>query len=331
MVNAAADLAKFIQRRELLAYETRLARMVYAYGADRRRSSWLDHSLFGEPLIRSVDRRWNKLVATLQEQHVMPASEAPPMEVMEELARMIRLLRAPLPTLRVSKAGADPSAWPIVTALGTTKGASHWLVLDTDRLMALDPVSRTFMLAQGVGNLQCEHGPMYAAHLMAHLAGRGLGLVRTMLRPWSRVSVFSADRAALLAIGELEPTLEALRIHADPGVTWLPPMPPVSLRVEALQDFDKSRVMVRLRMMYTDPGQWTIASQMRTPGGFKLEMPNFAADKAKGEDEKTELPPEPETPPEPPPEKNSALEEALAAAWSLARCDVRLTRKLGLL
>src|SRR5688572_26169999 len=61
----AADLAQFVQRRELAAYESRLARAAYAYGVDLRRSLWLDQSTLGEPLIRGVDRRWARSTAAL--------------------------------------------------------------------------------------------------------------------------------------------------------------------------------------------------------------------------------------------------------------------------
>jgi hypothetical protein len=259
VVHLAADVAPFIQRRELLAYEQRLARLAYAYGVDLRRSAWLDASTLGEPLIRAVDRRWNALVADLSGSILQDASKSPPVEIMEEIARLVRLLRAPLPTLRLLARGVKGHSWPIITPLGTTKGAVHWLVLDVERLLACPQGERTFLLAAGLGHLQCDHAPMFTAHLMSYRAERGLGLVRTALRPWSKVAWFSADRAGLIALRDLDAALAALRAHGDSGVEWMPRPPDLVMREQALADFDKSAVMVRVRMLLARDGGFSLA------------------------------------------------------------------------
>ena len=258
MANLVPDLAQFVQRRELLSYEQRAARAAYAYGVDLRRSAWLDHSTLGEPMMSAVDRRWNALTRDLQAEVLDDPNVSPPTPILEELARLLRLLRAPLPTLRRLRPSVSRDDWPPITPLGTTLGGTHWLVLDIERLLELPDHERTFLLGSALGNLQCDHGAVYAAHLMAHRASRGFGLVKTLLRPWSRVAPFSADRAGLLAVGDLEPALDALRSHADPGLSWWPPLPPATLRITALQDFDRSRVMTRLRLTYENHRDWTV-------------------------------------------------------------------------
>jgi hypothetical protein len=340
----ALDLGQYMQRREVMAYEQHLARQAYAYGVDLRRSQWLDHSTLGEPLMRAVDRRWNGLTDDLAAAVLQPANRAPPTEVLEELLRLLKLLRAPLPSLRLLRRGLSADEWPILTPLGTTKGGSHWLVIDLDRLMALPPTQRTFLLGANLGNLHCDHGPIFAAHLLTHRRARGLGFVRAMLRPWSRVSVFSADRAGLLAVGDLQVALEALRAHVDPGVPWYPEMPPASTRVQALEDFDQSRVMTRMRLTYKDGENWIISpriQQLYMQQELLRKHEEAAAQAKAGTNGKPDpdVKPEPE-PTEPPPEepvdevllgKVREIEEALSKSWSLARCDTRLTRRLGLL
>jgi hypothetical protein len=306
--------------------------MAYAYGVDLRRSSWLDHSTLGEPLMRGVDRRWNATVERLAAEVLQPPRAGVPSRVLEEIARIMKLLRAPLPTVRLLRPELSGS-WPVVTPLGTTMGGAQWLILDVNRLVSLPAHEQKFLLGSGLGNLQCDHGPLFAAHLMTHLAGRGLGLVRTMLRFWSKVAVFSSDRAGLLAISELEPTLAALRAHADPGVSWYPPFPEVPVRVTSLQDFDRSRVMTRLRLLYENREEWTVAPRSPISSGRDRVRSTSEADQSKtatsSEDEgdpyRTQAP---ESKIE---DHDQEVLSALQKAWSLARCDARLTRRLRLL
>ncbi len=372
----AIDLAQLVKRREQLAYEHHLARSTYAYGVDLRRAAWLDRSTVGDPLMRTVDRRWNELIAGLTADALLPSSSTLSNEVMDEVLRLVRMLHAPWPSIRLLQPSVAEQ-WPVVTPLGTTKGGSHWLVIDAQRLEACSSTERTFLIAGGLSNLQCDHGPLFAAHLMAHRRGRGEGMVRTLLRPWSKVSVFSSDRAGLLGVAELDAARDALRAHADPGIAWLPAFPDVAARIRAVEDFSKSRLLTRLRLSGPAAG-WSLAPRLVQPG-----QPDESASDAqppttdKPVDAQPSAPDKPEPPADPtPPARPSAdpeerehpddtiaaaeaegeriaaeeeardqrrdaqedelaearaKEKALAEAWSLARCDQRLTRRLGLL
>ncbi len=365
VVHIAADLPQFLQRRELAAYEQRLARTAYAYGVDLRRAQWLATSTVGDPLMRTVDRRWSSMVQGLEADSVRPLRKAPPTALLEELARLIHMLRAPLPTLRLLRREVA-SDWPTITPLGTTKGGIHWLVMDLDRVMALSAPERTFALASALGHLQCDHGAIFAAHLMAH-RGRRVGLVKGLLRPWAKVSVFSADRAGLVAAQSLDVAVAAVERQASEHPSWMPRWPDVAKRTQALEDFDKSSLMARRRLLSDDGGGgWSMAPpgreeemdsigrKMASALGGAIRMGGRLAMKIEGyerrkdeepasddapeaqEVEKTEsdAPEEPKAAPEPPPvdpERASRLERALRDAWSLARCDQRLTRRLALL
>ena len=369
---AAADLQHFLQRRELLAYEQRLARAVYAYGVDLRRAMWLHGSTIGDAAMRGVDRRWNEATKQLAE-FLEPPGHAPPTPLLEELARLIRLLRAPLPTLRVLRP-EHSGAWPIVTPLGTTKGGVHWLILDAERLTEATPSERAFALGWGLGHLQCDHGPIFAAHWMAHHRGRGVGFVRTLLRHWSSVATFSADRAGMLATNSLEEALEGLPICDSPNLEWLPRAPSLDARRQALEDFDRSTVMIRLRLLAeAGHSDWLVGPPRNAASGGVTErlshvfgaaarlgaraswiasggsMPQPDAE-PEGETSDAASGPEPEegeagtkdgetgdqneeppARPEDDPELEARLELALRDAWSVARCDQRLTRRLKLL
>lgn len=338
VVHVASDVAAFLHRREVSAYEQRLARSAYAYGVDLRRSAWLDGSRFGDPLMRSIDRNWNATVADLTGSILQDPSRAAPLGLMEEIARIARLLRAPMPALRLLVRGLAPTRWPLVTPLGTTKGAVHWLVVDAEQLVALPAHERTFLLGSALADLQCDHGPIYAAHLMSDRSERGLGMVRLLLRPWSNVGVFSADRGGLIACGDLDAARSAMRAHAEVVAPWLPPRPALAQRERALADFDRSATMARLRLMLERHRQADREPTLVAPAA---PLPDLEG--APPQDEAATPPPADDAPrdpyrraaatPEPKktPERDEEMERALAGAWSLARCDARLTRRLGLL
>ena len=82
-----------------MAYEQRLARRVYAYGVDVRRSAMLQGSTIGEPIMRAVDRRWREMTQALADKLEPPGTPVPS-EVMEELTGLIGQLRAPSPSIR---------------------------------------------------------------------------------------------------------------------------------------------------------------------------------------------------------------------------------------
>ncbi len=338
MVHVASDVSAFLQRREVLAYEQRVARSAYAYGVDLRRGAWLDNSTLGEPIMRAVDRRWNAVVADLSGSILQDPSRTAPLALMEEIARYARLLRAPMPTLRLLVRGLAPERWPAITPLGTTKGAVHWLVIDPDLLGALPPHERAFLIGSALADLQCDHGPVFAAHLMTDRADRGAGLVRLLLRPWSSVGVFSADRGGLIACTELPAALSALRVHGDTRVPWLPARPPLAQREAALADFDRSTTMARLRVLLERhrAAQSDLSVLETKTSAPKPEAPSDTTDAT------APATPEAEESKDPyrraassaeakPPERDEEMERAVAGAWSLARCDARLTRRLGLL
>lgn len=366
VVHIAADLPQFIQRRELAAYEQRLARAGYAYGVDLRRAAWLAGSMLGDPLMRSVDRRWSRTVQALEQDVLRPQRKAPPLSLLEQLAGLITMLRAPLPTVRLLRREVA-AEWPVITPLGTTKGSIHWLVIDRDRLMAMPDDERAFVLASALGHLQCDHGPIFAAHLMAHLGG-GLRSVRTVMRPWAKVAVFSADRAGMLAVRSLDVASRALEHTTTDSVPWMPRWPSLEQRRLALEDFDRSQLMVRRRVLsHPDGSGWTLtppnaedklnAVSRRLRSMFKRtqEQPGetdgqgatkgatlgtidpgeakAAEAKASGVAEASGEAEGPK-PPEPPlldEQQATRLRQALADAWILARVDSRLTRRLRLL
>jgi hypothetical protein len=319
VVHPAADLVQFVQRREISAYEQRVARAAYAYGVDLRRSSWLDHSTLGDPLMRAVDRRWNGLVAGLQEELLAPPQQPVAISLMEHVLSIAQLLRAPVPTLRLLHEPApDDVKWPPVTPLGTTKGGMHWLILDAKTLMAESKERRAFLLGAALGHLQCDHGPLFAAHLFAFRSGRALGVVRRLLSPWSRVAVFSADRAGLLAAGALDVALDTLRSSASESPPFFPPTPALAIRQTALEEFDRSAVVTRLRALRAraagkNDQPPVVPDEPRDSETSETNDENDAEDAGKATD------------------PNADLDNALKDAWSLARCDERLTRRLGLL
>jgi hypothetical protein len=319
VVHPAADLVQFIQRREISAYEQRVARAAYAYGVDLRRSGWLDHSTLGDPLMRAVDRRWNNLVAGLQAEVLAPPSLPVPTSLMEHVLSIAKLLRAPVPTLRLlHDLAPDQTRWPPVTPVGTTKGGIHWLILDARTLLAEGEERRAFLLGSALGHLQCDHGPLFAAHLVAFRAGRTLGVVRRLLSPWSRVAVFSADRAGLLAAGSLEVAIDILRSSELDTPSFFPPTPALRVREIALEEFDRSSVVARLRALQaraTDRNEQPSAVPDE-PRDSETSDTDAGED---GEDAANTIDP------------NTDLDDALKDAWSLARCDERLTRRLGLL
>lgn len=269
-----------------------MARLTYAYGVDVRRSRWLASTNIGNSVVRAVDRRWPDLASRLEHETLAPANSTLPISLLDEINGVVATLRSPRPSIRVLKAGLE-EPWPMVTALGPAHGDVHWLLLDLTAIMALEPAHRAFALGYGLGHLQCDHGVYIAAHRLAHeAAGLSVRLVRTALGPWSKVMPFSADRAGLLACGDLETAKISLAIlrDAEQRVPWLPPPPDDSYRDRALDEFARSVV--------------------------------FAREIARREHEAEVSVPDDETPFDPPVPDD---------AWSLARCDTRLTERLRIL
>src|SRR5690606_22248546 len=138
-------------------------------------------------------------------------------------------------------------------------------------LAAVAADQRAFLLGAGLGHLHCDHAVFFAAHLLADrrepsLDSRRLAAelqikaLRSAMTPWTKVMTFSADRAGLIACGRLEPAVAVIEnppIPLGPGVergsdstpSWLPPSPPATDRVRALEEFARSAVFARVTAM----------------------------------------------------------------------------------
>jgi len=306
-VSERPDLSHFVQHRQLDSYEQGMARRSYAYGVDLRRSRWLASSTVGNALVRAVDRAWPRLSAHLMEEALLEGDRVP-VPLLREISEAMEILRAPLPTLRVLRP-EQRGRWPVVTALGATQGGSLWLVLDIEALLALSKTQRAFLFATGLAHLHCEHAVFFSAHLLASRREGRLGMqgVRTLLKPWTKVMSFSADRAGLLCCDRLETAAELI---ANPPVPvgagssdsrdWLPVRASTELRLRALREFARSSVYAKVHAVRARQ-----AELLRQASG---------PDSGPGSE------PDPE-----------ASIHVPADAWSLARVDTRLTRRLGLL
>lgn len=314
------DFSHFVQHRQLDVYEQSMARQGYAYGVDLRRSHWLANSTIGNALVRSVDRAWTELAQYLDTEVLRDAREAP-LGLLRELAAHMNLLRAPLPTVKLLRA-QQRGRWPLVTPLGATRGGALWLILDAEALMALDAEQRAFLLGAGLGHLHCDHAVFFSAHFLAKRRDVSSGrlaedlqirALRSAMSPWTKVMAFSADRAGLIACGRLETAVSLIENPPIPlavGVSqlepsWLPPLPPAALRIQALEEFARSARFAR-----------ELALRARQRELARNIMPT----------------PEPREPNEPnEPAEPSDNIHVPADAWTLARVDARLTARLNLI
>ncbi|NVB38466.1 hypothetical protein G6O69_11540 [Pseudenhygromyxa sp. WMMC2535] len=309
------DLSHYVQHRQLEVYEQHMARQGYAYGVDLRRSNWLASSTIGNAMVRTVDRAWPGLSRRLLEEALLPG-DAASVGLLREIGLHVEALRAPTPTLRVLRPG-QRGRWPLVTALGATRGTAHWLIIDAEALAALPEAKRAFLLGAGLGHLHCDHAVFFTAHYL--LAGGGEGepgdgasarAMRALLAPWTKVMIFSADRAGLLSCGDLEAAVDTIlsppvpvgEDSADPSPAWLPRFPDTAARERALREFARSAVFARV-----------LALRARRAELLR-QLTSAAAS-----------PPETGEPGEPEPI------HVPADAWTLARVDSRLTRRLALL
>lgn len=312
-VSEGPDLSHFVQHRQLDAYEQGMARHGYAYGVDLRRSRWLASSSLGNPLVRAIDRAWPSLAEHLMQEAFTPAERAggPTTQLLAELIGHMQTLRSPLPTVRLIRP-EQRGRWPLVTPLGATRGGALWLALDSEALLALEPGTRAFLLGAGLGHLHCDHGVFFTAHL---LAGRREGnattrAIQALMEPWTGVLAFSADRAGLICCGSLERAIAVLESPPVPvGVgaaevepSWWPRMASTAERVRALQEFARSSVFARVQAMRAR--QHELARSTAESSSLRSSEP------AANEPPALHVPED---------------------AWSLARVDARLTRRLGLL
>lgn len=311
-MSSPLDLGRFVQRRQLRAYEQDLARAAYAYGVDIRRFQWLTHSLTAQTAMRALELRWSGHASTLMSSGDLQYPEgADSLPILQEIIQIADLLHATLPGIRfVSDKGRAGGMWPLVAPIANSRGGDAWLVLDHDGLARLDPAERAFLLAQGLGHLQCAHGGLFMAHLVTARDLVQHASVRLFLRTWTQIAAFSADRAGLLAAGSLDAALRALDPRDKPQPAWLPTFAPLVERERALQEFERTRVVARVRSQ----------QRHRREQAAPEEILAAIAPASDDAGEATSA-----TPPEPPP-----AAEVPADAWPLARCDQRLTQRLGL-
>jgi hypothetical protein len=305
-VSDGPDLSHFVQHRQLDVYEQSMARQGYAYGVDLRRSHWLAGSTVGNALVRAVDRAWSKLSEHLTTE-VLDDARTAPLALLRELASSMNLLRAPLPTVKLLRP-EQRGRWPLVTPLGATRGGALWLILDAEALAAVEWEKRAFLLGAGLGHLHCDHAVFFSAHLLANRREGNLQIraLRSAMTPWTKVMVFSADRAGLITCGRLETAVAMIENPPIPvGVdvrdpSWLPPLPPPAERTRALEEFARSAVFARVTAMRARQRELARNSTLVEPRS------NDEADPA-------------------------AQIHVPADAWTLARVDARLTRRLNLI
>lgn len=314
-VPAEPDLAHFVQRRRLDQYEQAIARQGYAYGVDVRRAQWLARSSLGNAAVRAVDRAWTGMSKSLMDDTLSPADLQLPRVLIAKLTQFRALLSAPKPALWSLREGQERADWAPVTPLGPARAGARWLVVDPQQLAEIDDHVQNFWLAAGLAHLQCGHAVFYTAHRLVH-AGRAPKRVQWLqraARPWSRVMAFSSDRAGLLACENLELALDALQqVHAkETQMPWLPSMPDLDLRRQALEEFERSVVVARVRAARANQDQPArVVGAPQAPDADSSDP----AQSADAEDDKNAAPP-----------------YVPADAWSVARCDQRLTERLGLL
>ena len=308
-MQAEPSFSAHMRRKRLRTYEFELARRAYAYGVDLRRSRWLTGSSIGSAFVRGVDRSWLELNAAWEEQDLRPSEQLPNADLLAQLDSLVSLLRCVRPIVRLVRQESD---WPLATPMSPAHGSDPWLLLDEEALQRLPGPDRAFVLGSALGHLQCGHGVLFAAHWMAAHSTRSLRakLVRSSMRPWTSVAAFSADRAGLLACRDvhvategIERGLEEVSVHP-----WMPRFASMEPRCRAIEDFDRSLTMARVRAAVRTDDALT---------GLLEEL------------ERQVL--EPSTPPES--QNDSAADDEVGIppdAWSVTRCDRRLTERLGL-
>lgn len=302
---------------------------MYAYGVDVRRFRWLNQSTAMQTVMRALELRWDAVAEDLMRGELQVPEGAVTLPFLQEIVRIAELLRLTLPTVRLV-APAAKDRWPLVTVLGNARTDDDWLVLNTEPLVALTPAERAFLLGQALGHIQCGHTALFMAHFVSHRDGRSHLPVRLFFRPLSRLCAFSADRAGLLAAGEFDPAARMLERCVRDLPPWYPPLIDLAERRRALAEFDRTRVVARVRSsqryIKNHPDVPELVTQLLQQEPPEA-LPETSADKPR-----RSRPPEKTAEPSPGPAANTPPEyEVPADAWPLARCDQRLTQRLGIL
>lgn len=299
---------------------------MYAYGVDLRRFRWLSQSMTAQTFMRALELRWGAVAEELMQGELQLPEGAVTLPFLQEIVRITELLRVTLPAVRLVASGAR-GRWPLVSVLGNARTGDDWLILDVPALVPLDPAERAFLLGQALGHIQCGHAALFMAHFVAHHDGRGELPLRLFLRPWSRLCAFSADRAGLLAAGDFEPAARMLARGARELPEWYPPLAGLEERRRALEEFDRSRIVARVRssrrFAQEHPSVPELVTQL-----LKDEAPAALPAGAGGEGKpgRADRPADAGKGP-----SLGAGYEVPAEAWPLARCDQRLTQRLGIL
>ncbi|TPV95290.1 MAG: hypothetical protein B7733_10570 [Myxococcales bacterium FL481] len=324
------DFSAHMRRKRLRSYEFELAARAYAYGVDLRRTRWLFGSSLGGVLVRRVDRAWPSVVAELERDHLRPTQWAFAPSVLELLDEVTALLHCVRPLLR---AVSSPEPWPVATPLAPAHGGEPWLLLNVARLDELAPSARAFAIGSALAHAQCGHGALFAAHWLAARDRRQAPVqaswFRRLIRPWTAVAAFSADRAGLLACRDLDVAIAGIeRELADSeAAAWWPTFAGAEPRARALRDFDHSLSMARVRAVGHHLVDMTHAVESPTPGNGP---PTNASTDPRRDSSDTDQDSDPTSDVGP---ATAGEDEPVGVppdAWSLARCDQRLTERLGL-
>ena len=321
-VDSPIDLSRYIQRRHFRSFERDMARSTYGYGVDLRRAHWLTTSLVGQAPLRALEHSWYAISETLMHEELRVPERAGDIPLLGEVAKITRLLRTVPPAIRILREGTNARhQWGLVTPLGDPRGSNEWFVLDLKALQNLPAPERAFLLGSGLGHLHCGHGALFLAHLIGH-RNSSHRLLRGLLRPWTKVAVFSADRAGLLASGDLEASLAALQRSIAAAPEWSPNFPGFEARRLALEEFALTTVAARFRTrLRRDTDEIDLEEELRS---LASPPPETDSDNDQSSGENPDSTPDSDNDPD---ESDGVPDDA----WTLARCDQRLTKRLRLL
>lgn len=316
-MSQASPIVELLARRRLHAYEERSACRAYAYGVDVRRSQWWMQSTLGGRMTRAMDRLWPRLLEQLQTRWGATDDRILPRTLAEELDVIVGILRTAAPCVHLIHPRYSDTA-PLLLPVSSANGLDTHLFLDPTQLLALPALTRQFLLGRAVAHLQCGHGVYFSGQLLIQERSSHRSLwpwLRPILRPWSRVMVFSADRAGAGACGSIEAAKIALDHRFTPQqerYNWDREVP-MAQRKQAMEDFSQSSSFARLSRLRE------IAME---DSHHRVQNPSDSPDKAQIEDPFRRLEAEDKW--------KSSPKNDMDELWSLAYCDQRLTEALGI-
>lgn len=275
-------------------------------------------STLGGRMTRAMDRLWPRLLDQLQTRWGATDDRILPQALADELDTSVTILRAAPPCVHLIHPRYSDTA-PLLLPVSSANGLDTHLFLDPTQLLALPAPTRQFFLGRALAHLQCGHGVYFTGQLLIQERSSHRSLwpwLRPMVRPWSQVMVFSADRAGAGACGSVEAAIEALGHNFTPQqerYNWDHEVS-LSKRKQALEDFAQSSSFARLRRLR----KLSLAAQ-------------HSSSKAKGDSHEKAQIEDPfrrldETKASPPAQNQENADDL----WSLAYCDQRLTHDLGI-